>query len=221
MTVFRNLGTVDKYGFDANIDYRPIPQISIHGFASYLKSEIKDNVLIGECPATLSTVVPTPNCTVGGAQYFAATAGKRESGFPEWTGGGRIAGQLGPLQIGGQAKYTGRRFVNDQNLPVVQCTVAVVNNTCRTAGAPGTGATGIQYTIYSDAAPGYVTVDFDARLSLEWAGLNDKTYLQVNVQNAFDKLYVNNIGGNVSNFSIPNANIGSPRAISVSLNAQF
>ncbi len=221
VTVFRNLGTVDKYGFDGNIDYRPIPQISIHAFASYLKSEIKDNVLIGECPATLSTVVPTPNCTVAGAQFFAATAGKRESGFPDWTFGGRVAGQLGPLQLGVQVKRTGRRFVNDQNLPVIQCTVAVVNNTCRTAGATGTGATGIQYQVFGATAPAFTLVDLDARLSLEWAGLNDKTYLQFNLQNAFDELYVNNIGGNVSNFSIPNANIGSPRAFSVSLNAQF
>ena len=38
--------------------------------------------------------------------------------------------------------------------------------------------------------PAYTTVDLDARVSLEWIGLNNKTFFQFNVQNVFNQYYV-------------------------------
>ena len=44
---------------------------------------------------------------------FAQTAGRRESGAPVYTFGGRVQAPLGPLELGLQAKRTGPRYVND------------------------------------------------------------------------------------------------------------
>jgi len=69
--------------------------------------------------------------------------------------------------------------------------------------------------------PAYTLVDFDVRVPLGWAGLNDDTYFQLNVTNVFDKLYVGNFGGALLNTNVPNVNIGAPRAIIGTLVVQF
>ncbi|MFC0305240.1 TonB-dependent receptor [Rhizorhabdus histidinilytica] len=180
VTIYRNLGKVTKYGYDGSISYTPIPELSIYAFGSYLKSKIKDNVELS-------------------ATTVALTKGKRESGAPIYTAGGRIQGNLGPVQLGVQAKRTGSRYVNDQNLPVF--------------------ANGVQ--VYGAKVRGYTLVDLDARISLEWAGLNDKTYFQINVTNLFDKLYVGGFDGTLSNTGTTFANIGAPRTVIGTLSIGF
>ncbi len=169
-SVYRNLGTVNKYGIDGSVSYKLIPELQFYVFGSYLKSKIKDDLLIAEL--------------VSGTPIFSPTAGKRESGSPVFTLGGRVQGNLGPVELGIQAKRTGKRFINDSNLPVYKFLAGNPNNAAE---------------IFSAATPAYTLVDFDARLSLEAIGLNDKSYLQLNVSNVFDKLYVGGFnGGNQS-----------------------
>ncbi|MCP3733654.1 TonB-dependent receptor [Sphingomonas sp. RP10(2022)] len=225
-TIYRNLGRVDKYGVDASVAYRPINELLFYVYGSYLKSEIKTNVEIGRCPTVLTAANTTANCTVAGAPILAQTAGMRESGAPVYTFGGRVQATLGPLELGAQAKRTGRRYVNDQNLGNFACTVALVNNVCPTVAnvsAAYTGTRGIQYQTYDAFASGYTVVDFDARLSLDWTGIGgkNKTYLQFNVVNAFNKFYVGGFTGGQTlsvNNTIPFVQIGSPRAFIMSLN---
>jgi iron complex outermembrane receptor protein len=199
-TVYRNLGTVNKYGIDASISYQVIPELQFYLFGSYLKSEIQDDVLAGDC-----TTTNTPNCTVIGTPLFAATADRREAGSPTYTYGGRVQGHLGPVEVGLQFKRTGPRYVNDMNVPIVQCTVAFVNFTCPAAGT--------LYQVYGARTPAYNIVDLDIRVPLEWAGLNDRTYFQLNVSNLFDERYVGGFTGNTLNNTVPFAQIGAPRAI--------
>ncbi len=177
--VYRNLGRVDKYGIDASVSVRPIPEVSLYAFASYLKSEIKDNVQIGGTAA---------------APIFALTAGKRESGSPTFTWGGRAQGSLGPVDLGAQIKRTGPRYVNDQNIPLVQTVNGIANT-----------------VVYPSKTPSYTLVDLDARINLDWVGLGEKTYLQLNVSNVFDKLYVGGFDGQLAANSVPFVQIGSPR----------
>ncbi|WP_033074595.1 TonB-dependent receptor [Sphingopyxis sp. MWB1] len=186
--VYRNLGRVDKYGIDGSLAVRPIPEFAVTAFGSYLKSKIKDDVQNGVCPAV------GPNCAAIGDPIFAPTAGKRESGAPVYTFGGRVQAILGPVELGAQVKRTGPRYVNDQNTPLDQ----TIN------GVPKT-------VVYGAKAPGYTLVDLDARLGLEWAGLGDKTYFQFNVTNLFDKLYVGGFDGQLANNSVPFVQIGAPR----------
>ena len=186
--VYRNLGRVDKYGIDASISYRPIPEVVFYTFGSYMKSKIKDDVLNGTC--TQSNIDGKLfGCTTVGQAIYAQTKGKREAGAPVYTFGGRIQGDLGPVDLGVTWKRTGQRYVNDQNLPLT------------IAGAQ----------VYGKKAPAYTLVDLDARVKLDWAGLNDKTYLQFNVLNVFDKLYVGGFDGQLADNNVPFVQIGSPR----------
>ncbi|MDQ0839463.1 TonB-dependent receptor [Sphingomonas faeni] len=95
-SVDTNLGAVKKYGIDGSVSVRPIPQVLAYVFGSYIHSEIEDNV-----------------AGVGGT--LVATAGKRERNTPKFMYGGRLQGSLGNLDVGGQVKYTGSRFLNDIN----------------------------------------------------------------------------------------------------------
>jgi iron complex outermembrane receptor protein len=226
-TIYRNLGRVDKYGIDGSISYRPIPEMMVYAYGSYLWSEIKTNVQIGSCPTTLTALNTTNNCTVAGAPIIALTAGKRESAAPVYSFGGRIQGEFGPIFVGVQGKRTGPRFLNDQNLPNLQCTAALVNQICPTAAATPatfTGTRGFEYQVYGAKAPGYTTFDVDARIALDFVGLNKTTYLQLNVQNIFDKYYVGGFGtsgGSSTLYNVPFIQIGSPRAFIGTLNVQF
>jgi len=199
--VFRNLGTVDKYGIDGSIAWQVIPEFQVYVYGSYLWSSIRDDVLAGECSATV-----TPLCPIGsaGQPIFAQTSGNRESGAPVWTLGARIQGRIGPVEIGVQAKRTGPRYVNDINQPIVLCTSGFQNLT----HCPATA-----FQVYDAKTPAYTIVDFDVRVPLGWAGLNDDTYFQLNVSNVFDEFYVGTLGGSLLNTSVPFAQIGAPRAV--------
>lgn len=178
-TIYRNLGQVDKYGVDGSVSYQPIPEIMVYAFGSYLKSKIKDDVELS-------------------STSFALTAGKRESGAPVYTFGGRVQGDFAGLTLGVQAKRTGPRYVNDQNLPVV--------------------ISGVQ--VYGAKAPAYTLVDLDARYSLESLGAPGIA-VQLNITNLFDKFYVGGFDGTLVNNTATFAQIGAPRTFIGSLIVGF
>jgi iron complex outermembrane receptor protein len=202
-TITRNLGDVTKYGVDGSIAYKPIPELLLYVFGSYLHSEIKDNVIGGRCTAAQVASTAYGCNTIGlGNQFNFLTAGKRESGAPVFTLGARVQGTIGPVDIGLQAKRTGARYSNDENLPIFQ-----------TAGTTN-------YQVYPDKAPAYTLVDLDVRVNMEQWGL-DKTYIQFNVTNLFDKVYVGGFGGSANRFTLPFAQFGVPRAITGALVVGF
>lgn len=209
-SVYRNLGEVEKYGVDGSISWAPIEYFNIYAFGSYLKSKIKDDIQIGVCPTNVSLVA---GCTTAGTPVFAPTAGKRESGAPVYSFGGRAEVNFEGVTVGVQAKRTGRRYVYDTNLPTYRNTAAAL--------------TPVQ--IYGAAAPGYTLVDLDARVSLEHFGAPN-TWFQLNVSNLFDKFYVGGFGGGLNQsytvatgvYGSPGfVQIGSPRAVSGSLHVSF
>ncbi|MCW3846169.1 TonB-dependent receptor [Sphingomonas sp. LB-2] len=218
-TITRNLGDVTKWGFDGSIAYKPTPDLLIYVFGSYLHSEIKDNLLIGNFDTDFNGA--TPNVPV----YY-LTAGKRESGAPVYTFGGRIQGTLGPVDIGLQVKRTGKRYVNDENLAVFQCfnTAGTGNGSVRNgdfcANSSSTTGAGRLVQVYNAAAPAYTLVDLDVRVNMEQWGLS-KTYLQFNVTNLFDQFYVGGFGGSSNRFSVPNVQFGVPRAVTAALVVGF
>ncbi|HWU91857.1 MAG TPA: TonB-dependent receptor [Sphingomicrobium sp.] len=210
ITIYRNLGTVHKYGLDGQIAYQPIKAVTLYAFGSILKSKILENVQTGSCTAaqvTAGASTGTGTCTVLDQPIFVngLTAGKRESGAPTYLLGGRAEWNTGPVVLGVQAKRTGPRYVNDQNVPIFSS----------------------GYTVYPAKTPAYTVVDLDARINLGSLlphispQLGRQTYLQLNVTNVFDKLYVAGFGGNTSSSSIPFAYIGAPRTFSASLNIGF
>ncbi len=213
--VFRNLGNVKKWGIDGSVSFQPVKEILLYAFGSWNKSKIKDNVAFGE--------------NTDGTPIFAATAGKRESGAPTYSFGGTVRGTLGPVDIGLTAKRTGPRYIFDTN-------EATYTGTFVPTGAvpSGVAVPTARTEIFGAKAPAYTMVNLDARLNLEWAGLNDKTYVQLNVYNLFDKFYVGGFGGGL-NQSLASSNgynratgvatygspgfvqIGAPRTISATV----
>ncbi|MEA3030099.1 MAG: iron complex outerrane recepter protein [Sphingomonadales bacterium] len=205
--VFRNLGAVHKYGIDGSVSYQVTPQLQFYVFGSYLWSRIQDNVLAGECGATVSASCPAGSV---GTPILAMTKGRRESGAPVYTFGGRVQADLGPVQFGIQAKRTGPRYTNDENLPLVLCTNATGGNAyVNTQDCPATAA---RFQVFPAKTKPYTTVDLDVRVPMGWAGLNDDTFFQFNVSNLFDKFYVGNFGGQLLNTSVPFVQVGAPRA---------
>jgi iron complex outermembrane receptor protein len=202
ITLYRNLGKVHKYGVDADVAYTIDRHFTARVFGSYLKSKIMDNVQTGECSAanvTAGASTGIGKCTSVGQPIYALTEGKRESGAPVYTLGGGIDANFDPVSLGAQIKRTGRRYVNDQNQPIV--------------------VSGSQ--VFGAFAKGYTIVDLNARISLEPLVHSDRTYLQLNVTNLFDKFYVGGFSGNLPTSSIPFAYIGSPRAVSGTLVVGF
>ncbi|HEX8301650.1 TonB-dependent receptor [Sphingomonas sp.] len=212
-TVYRNLGSVKKYGFDGSIAFQPVRQLSIYGFGSYLHSEIQDDVVVGR------TSVAGPLGPIGSPVY-APTAGKRESNAPVYTFGGGATLDLGMISAGFNVKRTGERYIYDTNEPV-RAFIA-----------------GVSTQVYGAKAPAYTLVDLNARVDLTWAGLNKNTYFQVNVLNAFDELWVGSInsgngalnqgpafnttGTAVTSYGFPlNVQIGYPRTVMGSLVVGF
>jgi len=223
LSTFQNLGTVHKYGLDGSVSYKVAKPLTVYAFGSILHSKILKNVQLGVCPAASATsqltTTPPPagvpcSAATAGQPIYALTAGKFESAASKYEFGGRIEGNFGPIEIGGQVKRTGPRFINDQNTPVYQSYVT------------GTGASAktVYYQVYGAKTPAYTIVDLDARISLEPLVHNDRTYFQFNVTNLFDKLYVGGFGSSsstVSNTSVTNVQIGAPRTVSGTLVVAF
>ena len=223
-SVYTNLGRVDRYGVDGSISYQPIKPITMYAFGSYLKSKIKDNVAAGggstyDCSnASMGSSTDLVNC------FF--TKGKRESYQPVYTAGGRIEGNFGIFQIGFEGKRTGRRYVNDQNVPVAMCTTIVnglptsTNFTTASGNCPSTAA---RNQVFGAFEKGYTLFNLDARVSLEPLVHSDRTYLQFNVYNLFDKFYS---GGSTTTAqlqptAVTSVQIGAPRAVSATLVVGF
>lgn len=235
-TVFRNLGKVKKWGIDGSVAYSPVKEFTAYVFGSWNQSKIKDNVQTGVLPAgqTCDSINPT---TIDGLRNCAFTAGNREAGSPKYTYGASVLGSLGPLDLGVTAKRTGPRFVFDNNAAMFTGDIGITTPT------PGRV---VQTQIFDAKVPAYWLVNLDARLNMGYfAQQLSKTYLQLNVYNLFDKLYVGGFGGGLSQATStrtcnatstpscvptvtvptygnpPFVQIGAPRTISLTVNVGF
>ena len=208
LSIFRNLGTVNKWGIDGSVAYAPSHAFTIYAFGSWMHSRIEDNIQIAALPAGVDSC-DDPGATVKSCAF---TKGKFESGVPKYMFGASAVGHIGDLDLGITAKRTGPRYVFDTNQP--------------TFIGPITAPTGI---IFSSTAPAYWGVNLDARYNLRQLAPSLKnTYLQLNVYNLFDTFYVGGFGGGLNqalsgnNYGNPNfVQIGAPRAVVGSVNIQF
>ena len=193
----RNVGKVDSYGFDASVAIKPIRNLSLLALASYIKTELQENVQINSVRFNATTPVAPqaglifcdspPTAANPIAATCAPTAGKRVTETPKLQYGGRAEYTFGPVSVGAQAKWVGSRFATDTNDVKVK---------------------------------GYALVDLDARVSLVPIGL-DRSHFQLNVQNLLDERYFGNIGTQINNAGNPNFAVGSPRSVIGTLNFQF
>jgi iron complex outermembrane receptor protein len=211
-TVYRNLGRVNKYGVDGSVAYEPVPALTLYAFGSWMRSKIKDNVLLNETLGITDCDAVTDRTTNAAIRSCAFTAGKYESGSPKYTLGASAVGRIADVELGITAKRTGPRYVFDTNTPIF-------------VGAPG-GTTATVAEIFPAKTPAYTLVNLDARIKLDRFSLRN-SYFQLNVYNLFDEFYVGGFGGGL-NQSVtatygnpPFVSIGAPRTISGTLSLAF
>ncbi|WP_324808283.1 TonB-dependent receptor [Sphingomonas sp. LY29] len=209
-TVYRNLGRVTKHGIDGSIAYEPFASLRTYVFGSWNKSKIKEDLSLGTCTAAQVTA-GILGCTATGQEIFADLSGNREAGTPKYTYGASVNYSIGPVDLGVIAKRTGPRFIYDDNRPVFAGSVA----------APA--------QVYDATADAYWLVNLDARVNIpSFTGSLNKSFVQFNVYNLFDKFYVGGFGGGLTqplsgvNYgSVPNVQVGAPRTFSASLTVGF
>jgi len=245
-SVFRNLGTVNKWGIDGSVAYNPIRELTVYAFGSWNDSKIQDNIQTGLLPVGVTCDNVDPN-SVNGLRNCAFTKGNRESGVSKYTYGVSALGTLGPVDLGITAKRTGPRFIFDNGAAMFRGDIGIT-----AANAHPPGQTLIpQEKVFGSTAPAYWLVNLDARLNLDKLGITalgmKHTYFQLNVYNLFDKFYVGGFGGGLAqlvstrtcnNASLPApgctptvtvptwgappfVSIGAPRTVSGTLNIEF
>ncbi len=230
-TVFRNLGRVNKHGFDGSISYAVMPALTLYAFGSVNKSKIRDNLQLANASFDCdNAALDTAAARATAARNCAFTAGRYEAGAPKYTFGGSAVAKLGDFDFGATAKRTGPRYIYDTNQPVLAGDVDVESGITQ---------------LYGSQAPAYWLVNLDVRYNLRsWGRDLEKTYIQFNVYNAFNSTYVGGFGGglnqsvSISSFnstacpgtagnfggcfgSAPFVQIGAPRTISGTLNIAF
>ena len=118
-SVFRNLGSVDKWGIDGSIAYKPIRQLTrLRLRRRGTTAKIKDNIQVGtlatgrrdSCDRLDARPVTLNFDGCGSRAAAPITSGNRESGAPKYTYGFSALGSLGPVDLGITAKRTGPRY---------------------------------------------------------------------------------------------------------------
>jgi iron complex outermembrane receptor protein len=184
--VDRNVGAVELFGVDAQFGIRPTDWLSLYASASYIESELQDDVPLG-----LTSRLPT--------------AGAALVETPEWTFALRGEWQVtDSFSLGLQGKFVDDRFSTDVN---------------------------------DQVAPAYTVFDLDARLDLDFLGI-ENSFIQFNVVNLFDEEYLGGISSQTNALSIidtdpvtvgnqtragtqPTYALGAPRTAMVTIRTEF
>jgi iron complex outermembrane receptor protein len=103
LSIDRNVGTVDIYGFDGEVGWRPIDHLSLYASATIQKSEIKNNIAVSVSVGGVSTPA------------FLPTSGKQFVMTPEEEFSGRAQYDWNGFTFGAQVKYLSSRYISDVN----------------------------------------------------------------------------------------------------------
>jgi iron complex outermembrane receptor protein len=191
----RNVGKVESYGFDGSIAYQPMEPLTLYLFGSYIKAEFQEDVEIGR------TLAPTGGATVPvNTLIFAPTKGKMVAETPEWQLGGRAQFEVGPFELGVQGKWVDDRFATDVNDVLVQDYFLVDLDARLSLDSVGLRRTYLQLNV---------------------SNLFNKFYFG----NLSTQINAGNIcptGATCSaNGANPNFSVGAPRTVQATLNFQF
>ncbi len=203
-TIDRNVGDARGYGFEGSVSYRPARDISIYANLSYTDTRIKNDIT----GLATATALPTSLCPAGtpvGTRcqvVVVNTAGAQFAETPKWSWGGRLQKEFGPLSLGGQYKFVGRRFSTDDNGRTPN---ANFNNT-GTLPIDSRGRTR-DYNIF----------DVDAIFRLGDSGRLQNTSIRVAVTNLLDEYYFANINTQNALTNSPRYSVGSPRTVQATL----
>jgi iron complex outermembrane receptor protein len=103
LSIDRNVGGVQLYGLDLEAGWRPTENLTLYASGTLMKSALQSNYLVSIPILGVATSVPLP------------VKGKELVLTPDQAFSLRGEYRFGDFTIGAQAKYTGRRFVDDIN----------------------------------------------------------------------------------------------------------
>jgi iron complex outermembrane receptor protein len=209
-TLDRNVGDARAYGLDGQASWSPVREFTLYGYASYINSRLKQNIL-GTAVATAAATSPCPpgtpvgtRCTIVSVQ----TQGAQFVETPKFSFGGRAQGNFGPLSVGAQFKWVGKRFSTDDNGRSYNSTLTAANT--------------VPFLDEFGRTPSYTTVDMDAQIDFGDLGLTlDRTRLKLSVINLFDKYYFGNINTQSTNVGATRFFVGAPRTFQATLGIGF
>jgi iron complex outermembrane receptor protein len=210
-TLDRNVGNARAYGLDGQVSWKPIREVTLYGYASYINSRLKDDIL-GTATATAAATSPCPagtpvgqTCTIVSVN----TAGAEFVETPKFSFGGRAQGTIGPVSVGAQFKWVSKRYSTDDNGYSYSRRTATAANTVPILDEFG-------------RTPAYTTVDLDAQIDFGKLGFAlDRTRLRLSVINVFDKFYFGNISTQSNNVAATRFAVGAPRTIQATIAVGF
>ena len=193
ISIDRNVGKVKSWGLDANIGIKPVRNLSLLAFASRTHAKLQDNIEIGSSTAA-ALPIGLFFCS-GTTPTGSATA---QTCAPT---AGKMVAETPKWQYGGRLQYEIGPF---------------------SFGAQGKHVGARFATDVNDVkVKGYNVLDLDARVGLEKLTGLKSSFLQVNLQNVFDKFYFGNLSTQIRASDNPNFAVGSPRTLSATLDVSF
>lgn len=105
-SIDRSIGDVDVWGVEAALGFTPIENLDVYFSATYLKTELLENLRTGRGVDGIFGNADDP---------FLPTKGKELAESPEWTLAGRIAYTIGAARFGLDGKWVDERFSTDVN----------------------------------------------------------------------------------------------------------
>jgi iron complex outermembrane recepter protein len=210
-TVDRNVGDARAYGFDGQVAVKPIKDLSVYGYLSYINSRLKEDILTNVPCVPPATGVCTAIATNTKGAEFVET--------PKWQWGGRVQQELGRVSVGVQYKHVAKRWSTDDNGRAL----ATSSTNGQTAGTPfilvdaaGNPVSGIPIAT-NGRTNAYNIFDADVKLDLDGFLKIPSAALRVSVTNIFDKYYFGNITTSNTLSGGPRFSVGAPRTIQMSL----
>ena len=100
ISIDRNIGEVNLYGVDLEAGAHPWEHFTVYASGEYTKSDVKSNEVVA---------------TVGGAAIALPTKGKELVLQPKWSFAANMRYDFGWIDIGGNVKYQGKRWLDDMN----------------------------------------------------------------------------------------------------------
>jgi iron complex outermembrane recepter protein len=201
-TLDRNVGDARAFGFDGQIAWRPAfdPSLSLYGYVSYIDSKLKEDLFATATATAVASPCPASVPVGQTCQVVSVhTKGKEFVETPRWQFGGRVQKEFGPISLGAQFKWVGKRWSTDDN------------------GEAGTALTTGDLPISSRARThSYALVDLDANIKLKEFGLAPAT-LRFSVTNLFDKYYFGNISTQNTIAGGPRFSVGAPQTFQAGL----
>jgi iron complex outermembrane receptor protein len=220
-SIDRNVGKVKSWGVDTGVGFRPIKQLNLIGMLSYTSAKLQQDVIASSYVYVPVAIPATPTSAAVGANAAPPAA----TGLTYYCPGIPTTLPTSGINVFNICAKTTGKFVVET--PKWQYGGrAEINIKPVTVGIQAKRVSSRWATDVNDVkVKGYVTVDVDARLGLDFLPEGKKSYFQLNVINLFNEHYFGNLSTTINAYgggnSAPRFTPVSTRAITGTLTVGF